>query len=106
MQETEVTTEQVKKKVSDYLDQVSSFNGVGSGLNRHQEELLANPDTRSHVVNIGTSILCTRWDVGPAGGGFVQAVVNNDLMGAYGRADSINREFIGFYCGLIYNVGM
>jgi hypothetical protein len=49
------------------------------------------------------SILCTKYGVGYPGGGFVQAVVNNDLMGAFGRADHINKKYIGLYVKLLYN---
>lgn len=61
-------------------------------------------ENRNHVLNIGTSILCTKWKVGYPGGSFVQAVVNNDLMGAFGKADHINKQCIEFYCSLLYNI--
>ena len=50
----------------------------------------------SHVIDVGTSVLQTR-DGGMQGGGFVQAVVANDLSGAYNRADSTNLKVIPFY---------
>jgi len=59
-----------------------------------------------HVLNIGTSILCTKWEVGHPGGGFVEAVVNNNLMAAISRADSTNIKALPFYCQMLYNVGM
>jgi hypothetical protein len=59
-----------------------------------------------HVIQIGTSILCTKWGIGYPGGSFVQAVVDNDLMAAVGRADGTNVKMLPFYCKLIYNVGM
>ena len=101
-----ITTEQVREKVEDYIEKTAQFNGIGSGFNQVQERMLQDPDTKAHVISIGTSIMCTRWDIGPGGGGFVEAVVDNNLMGAYGMADSINREFIGFYCNLLCNLGM
>lgn len=57
-----------------------------------------------HIVNTGTSVLCTKWKVGYEGGGFVQAIVNNDLMKAVGAADAVNIKALKFYCQLIYNV--
>lgn len=102
----EITQEQVKEKVIDYIKQTSSFTGIGSGFNATQELMLQSKETYAHVVNIGTSILCTKWEVGPAGGSFVQSICNNDLMGSFGRADHINQEFIGFYVKMLYNVGM
>lgn len=66
----------------------------------------ADQNTIDHVVRIGISILETKYpEIGPGyiGGGFVQAVVQNDLMGAMGSADYINRNQIHFYCVLLYN---
>lgn len=67
---------------------------------------LLNDESKDHIINIGTSILCTKWGVGYPGGSFVQAVVNNNLMEAVGRADMINVHALKFYCQLMYNVGM
>lgn len=66
---------------------------------------ISDPEDRDHIVNIGTSILCTKWGIGYSGGSFVQSVVDNDLMGAFSRADHTNKNAIGFYCKLLYNVG-
>lgn len=63
-------------------------------------------DQKNHVIQIGTSILCTKWGIGYEGGGFVQAVVNNDLMGAVGKADGTNVKMLPFYCKLIYNTSL
>lgn len=60
---------------------------------------------KEHVIEIGTSILCTKWGVGYPGGSFAQAVVNNDLAEAFRRADDINIHCIRFYVMLMYNVG-
>ena len=65
-----------------------------------------NSEQGQHVIQIGTSILCTKWNVGYPGGSFVQAVVDNDLMAAVGRADATNIKMLPFYCKLIYNVDM
>lgn len=59
-----------------------------------------------HIIQIGTSILCTKWGIGYPGGSFVQAVVDNDLMAAVSRADGTNVKMLPFYCKLIYNIGM
>ena len=60
---------------------------------------------KSHIIEIGTSILCTKWNVGYEGGGFVQAFVNNDLMNAIGRADSTTYKGFKFFASLMYNIG-
>jgi hypothetical protein len=57
------------------------------------------------VIDIGTSVLCTKWGIGYPGGGFVQALMNNDLRGAFERADTVNTQAIKFYLMLMYNVG-
>ena len=60
---------------------------------------------REHIIYIGTSILCSKWNVGYPGGDFVRAIVDNDLAGAFSRADHINEHCIKFYLMLMYNVG-
>ncbi len=61
---------------------------------------------KNHIIQIGTSILCTKWEIGYAGGGFVQSFVNNDLMGAIGSADGTSYKGFKFFASLVYNVGM
>jgi hypothetical protein len=72
-------------------------NGLDCGSSMTQSEL-------NHILDIGTSILCTKWKVGFEGGGFVQAFVNNDLMNAIGRADSTTIKGFKFFGMLVYNV--
>jgi hypothetical protein len=40
-----------------------------------------------HILNIMVSIMCTRDKSSYAGGGFVEAIIANDLYSALGRAD-------------------
>lgn len=61
---------------------------------------------KDHLIDIGTSILCTKWKVGYEGGSFVQSFVNNDLMGAIGRADNTSYKGFKFFASLVYNVGV
>ena len=61
---------------------------------------------RAHLIDIGTSILCTKWKVGYEGGSFVQSFVANDLMGAIGRADYTTYKGLKFFANLVYNVGL
>jgi len=93
--ETFKKIEVVKELVVKYLKE----NGAHAGLSEADCQ-------NDHIVQIGTSILCTRWEIGYAGGGFVQAVVDNDLQGAIARADGTNIRALKFYCQLMYNVGM
>ena len=60
---------------------------------------------REHIIDIGISVLCTKWDVGYPGGHFAQAIVDNNLSESYSRADDVNVHCIRFYLMLMYNVG-
>lgn len=60
---------------------------------------------KEHIIDIGTSILCTKWKVGYPGGSFAKAIVDNNLSESFGRADDINVHCIRFYVMLMYNVG-
>lgn len=75
-----------KKRVEKEFDQ---WYGTQIPVTLTEEEM-------SHVIDVGTSVLQTR-DGGMQGGGFVQAVVANNLSGAYNRADSTNLKVIPFY---------
>lgn len=95
MKTTEEHVDRIAAKVADYFDQHAEWHGLGH----------LSPSDRQHVIAIGTSILCTKWQVGYPGGSFAQAVANNDLMGAFRSADQVNQRAIKFYCSLIYNTG-
>lgn len=85
----------IRKHVDHCIDQYGDQCGDAFKLHAKWE--------RDHIINIGTSILCTKWKIGYPGGSFVQAIVDNDLQGAFGRADSINQDCIKFYVMLAYN---
>ena len=85
--------EVVKNVVKNYMDQ------------DHEVKFRFSEDQLAHIEDIATSILCTKWKVGYEGGSFVQAVVDNNLMQAIGRADVTNQMALPFYCRLMYNVG-
>jgi len=80
--------------VRDYLEE----HGSQAGLD------YITAEETEHIINIGASVLCTKWGVGYEGGGFVQAVVSNDLMGAFSRADVTSTKALRFFCHLMYNV--
>jgi hypothetical protein len=85
----------VKEVVTKYFDENASWLKLS-----HLSE-----DEKSHIINIGTSILCTKWNIGYPGGGFVQAFVDNDLMRAIGSADGTSYKGFKFFASLMYNVG-
>jgi hypothetical protein len=93
-----MTQETIRKAVEEYLDKNAHSGGVEA------EMLMHVPSSREHIINIGTSIMCTKLGIGPDGGGFVQAFVNNDLRETFGRADQINRSCIKLYLLMSYNL--
>jgi hypothetical protein len=64
-----------------------------------------NEKDLDHIINIGTSIMCTKWEVGFPGGSFVQSINNNDLMGAVNSADDVCGNCLKFFVVLHYNLG-
>jgi hypothetical protein len=87
--------DEVRKYVTD------SFNDGDSAREGFLED-----DTIRHIIDIGISVVETKFpEIGPgfAGGGFVQAVVDNDLMRATGTADHICSKHLKFFCVLLYN---
>jgi hypothetical protein len=56
-----------------------------------------------HIANIAASVMMTRDNV-MIGGGFAQAIVNNDLKGAFDRADSVIVNAIRFMIYVMHNV--
>ena len=85
--------EVVRKLVEDSFSENSHYTGLSS----------LDEQSKDHIINIGTSILCTKWEVGYKGGGFVQSVVSNDLMGAVGNADGTSLKGLKFFLQLMYN---
>jgi hypothetical protein len=88
-------TERITQAVEKYLNRNSNL------VPMHR---LMNREDRQHIVRIGTSIMCTKWKVGPPGGSFVSAICNNDLQGAINRADTVNSDCIKFYVTLYENL--
>ena len=52
------------------------------------------PDVTEHTINMMVSIMCTRDKSSYAGGGFVEAVCENNLYQAISRADSSNLKVL------------
>jgi hypothetical protein len=89
------TVEQVEETVDRFIT-AKKKNQWGSPIPVLEDELM-------HVRNMCISVLQTKWGVGYPGGSFVQAVVDNDLMASFARADRINQRHIGLYVELLYN---
>jgi len=88
--------EVVRKLVTDYFD--------NNALNVISNQDVANWESEK-IIDMGTSILCMKWNIGHSGGGFAEAVVDNNLMRAVSNADGINLQALKFYTMLMYNVG-
>lgn len=87
------------KRISNHVEKILMREHFNYGISH----LVGVYDSKQHIINIGTSILCTKYNIGYPGGSFVQAVVNNNLMESFMRADTINKQCINFYCALLYN---
>ena len=90
--------ENIRKQVQEYFDKNA----------RHYIPTLEllDEDDKSHIVNTGTSIICTRHEVGYPGGSFVQAIVNNDLRATFSNADTVNTLAVKFYLMMMYNMAV
>ena len=88
--------ELVRAVVSDYFDKYAD---------KYVPHIMFQLE-REHIIDTGTSILCTKWNVGYPGGSFAQAMVDNNLTDVFGIADDVNVHCIRFYVMLMYNVGM
>jgi hypothetical protein len=55
----------------------------------------STPEEMNHIIHVGASVLMTK-DNFQQGGSFVQAIVDNDLLGAVNRADSTMRKCLLF----------
>ena len=86
----------IKNKVKEYIGD------MGHHYIQHYEFL--TKDDLEHIADIGTSVICTKLEIGYPGGSFVQSVVNNDLRGAFANADSVNAVAIRFYVMMMYNL--
>jgi hypothetical protein len=53
-----------------------------------------------HIKDIGTSIMMVKWELELENGGFVKAVIDNDLEGCVNRADNVCRDCLAFFVTL------
>lgn len=63
-----------------------------------------NGVTSEHIIDIAASILMTRDNIRP-GGNFAQAVVNNNLREAIGRADDECAQYLRFFVMILNSLG-
>lgn len=66
---------------------------------------MLNDDEKTHIVNIGTSIMGHYWDEFKfEPGSFIKNFLANDLERTFSSADSTNINAIRFYLMLRYNL--
>jgi hypothetical protein len=63
-------------------------------------------DDKDHIKSIACSIMNARLGIGFEPGGFVRAVIDNNLSGAFANGDQINQRALKFYMLMIYNLGI
>ncbi len=90
--------DRIRELVTNYFDANARLYVVGF-------EQMSIED-RIHIINIGTSIICTRMKIGFPGGSFVQSVVDNDLSRTYATADGTNVKAIRFYLMMMHNMSV
>lgn len=83
----------VTNLVTSYLSQEGEACGLGD----------ISSTKAFHIIDLGVSMLMTKWKLGPEAGSFVTAFVNNDLMRAIANADSVAMSAFKFFGRLIYN---
>ena len=99
MTKREQIESKVRKAVSEYFDK----NAESTRVPLH---IVLQDETKGHVINIGTSIMMNRIGIDTYPGSFVKAILDNDLHGAFSRADHINSQVLGFYITMMYNLGI
>ena len=97
MTKREQLVAKVNKAVEEYFDE----NAISTRVPFH---LIVDGEAKSHIINIGTSIMLNRLGANTYPGSFVQAVLDNNLSGAFAKADSINAQVLGFYTTMMQNI--
>lgn len=91
--------EQISEVAKDYLER----NGKHYIPNFHKLEATE----LNHIVSCSTQILLNHWGMNKyESGSFVKSIVENNLDGAFGNADSINVNCIRFYVMLKHNASL
>jgi hypothetical protein len=85
----ELTREQIHQAAKVYL----RANAPATLLLHHEED----------IVNMATSIYCTKHNISYSGGSFAQAVANNDLYAAVAKADDLNVGILPLYVKFLHN---
>lgn len=79
--------------------------------NRHANQFVfefdrMDEDEREHIKQIACSIMNAKFGIGFEPGGFVKAVLDNNLTRVFANADQVNKRALNFYMLMIYNLGV
>jgi|NOAtaT_7_FD_contig_31_8071063_length_710_multi_4_in_0_out_0_1 hypothetical protein len=88
----------VRKSVESYFEKMAH-------LSIFDFDWMSEED-KDHIKRIACSIMNARLGIGFEPGGFVKAVLDNNLSGAFANADSTNQRALKFYMLMIYNLGI
>ncbi len=88
------------------MDHIDRYREFASYLYESKKEYFFSQtltsEEETHIIDIATSVMLHRDSIRP-GGGFVQAICNNDLKGAFDRADSTIVKSIRFMVNTYWN---
>lgn len=86
--ETIILVNAYQKAAQEYMEKNLEFASAGSEFTETEKQ---------HVARIGASVLMTRDKVGYPGGGFVHAIVENNLSASIARADKTCIKALKFF---------
>ena len=83
------------------MTQEEIISKMRTAVKKYAEEVLKlHSDYVDKFTRFGANIMCAKWDLIPGQylSGFESAIVNNDLMSTFAKADAENRVLVPYYC--------
>lgn len=77
------------------------ISGMRTAVKKYAEEVLKlHSDYVDKFTRFGANIMAAKWDLIPGLylSGFESAIVKNDLMSTFAKADAENRVLVPYYC--------
>jgi hypothetical protein len=69
------------------------------------KDIIEDKDSLEHIVDVGTSIMCMKWEIHSSGGSFARAVVENDLDNSVSYADMDCIRCLKFFVTMKLSLG-
>lgn len=89
--------DRIEEKVREYLERNDHWGLEGLDL--------GDGAVRDHLIHCGTEMILWKWDLSEyEPGGFVRAVVENDLEATFTKADRVNEKALKWYLSLLWHV--